>query len=87
VPVSLALVFGCVALILVPAATQARPAVALAAAHIAWWIAVIAVEVRRADPTFGRPLWLAVTLEPALFGVGAIWLAVRWFAGRRRVPH
>jgi hypothetical protein len=87
VPVSLALVFGCVALLLVPAAIQARPTVGLTAAHLAWWVAVIAVEVHRADPTFGRPLWLAVTLEPALFGVGAIWLAVRWFARGRRASR
>jgi hypothetical protein len=85
VPVTLALVVGSIGLLLLPSTRVVRPPLAVTAAHLAWWIAVIGIEIRRADPTFGRPLWLAVTLEPGLFAAAAIVLAVRWFS-HRRIP-
>jgi hypothetical protein len=83
VPATLVLVVGSVGLLLPPSARVVRPALVVTAAHLAWWIALIGIEIRRADPTFGRPLWLAVTVEPALFAGAAIVLGVRWFARAR----
>lgn len=85
VPVTLALVGGSVGLLLLaPSAGIVRPTVAVTAAHLAWWVAVIGIEIHRADPSFGRLLWLVVTLEPALFAGAAIVLGARWFTSLRR---
>ena len=84
VPVTLALVGGSVGLLLAPSAGIVRPAVAVIAAHLAWWVALIGIEIHRADPSFGRLLWLATTLEPALFAGAAIVLSVRWLTYLRR---
>lgn len=83
VPVTLTLLFGSVGLLLVPIAGIVRPAVAVTAAHLAWWVAVIGIELYRADPSFDPLHWLAV-LEPALFAGSAIVLGVRWFTKLRR---
>lgn len=83
VPVTLTLLFGSVGLLLVPIAGIVRPAVAVTAAHLVWWVAVIGIELYRADPSFDPLHWLAV-LEPALFAGSAIVLGVRWFTKLRR---
>ncbi|HEU4955834.1 MAG TPA: hypothetical protein VFT28_14710 [Gemmatimonadales bacterium] len=84
VPVTLALVGASVGLLLAPSAGIVRPAVAVIAAHVAWWVALIGIEIHRADPSFGRLAWLATTLEPALFAGAAILLSVRWLTYLRR---
>lgn len=84
VPVTLALAGGSVGLLIAPSAGIVRPAVAVTAAHVVWWVALIGIEIYRADPSFGRLLWLAVTLEPALFAGAAIVLSVRWLTYLRR---
>ena len=83
VPVTLALVGGSVGLLLGPIAGIVRPVVVVTAAHLAWWVAVIGIELYRADPSFDPLHWLAV-LEPALFAGSAIVLGVRWFTKLRK---
>ena len=70
-------------LLLGPIAGIVRPAVAVTAAHLVWWVAVIGIELYRADPSFDPLHWLAM-LEPAVFAGSAIVLGIRWFRYLRR---
>jgi hypothetical protein len=61
-----------------------RLGVALATAHLVWWLLLIGIELRRNTPLSGWVSRAATIVEPGLYAVGVTCLAARWFWWRRR---
>ena len=61
-----------------------RLGVALTTAHLVWWLLLIGIVLRRANPSFGLVMRIATIVEPGLYAVGVTFLAARWFWWRRR---
>lgn len=63
---------------------DARLGAALAAGHLGWWLVVVGLGTWLDEPLTGWTMRI-ILAEPGVYGLGATYLAVRWF--RRRRPH
>jgi hypothetical protein len=84
VPTLLAWLAGGVHMFMASRNRDVRLGVALTTAHLAWWLLLIGIELRRNDPSFGWVMRTATIVEPGLYAVGVTFLAARWFWWRRR---
>ena len=84
VPTLLAWLAGGVHMFMASRNRNVRLGVALATAHLLWWVLVIGIELWREDPSFGWVMRIVTTVEPGLYAVGVTFLAARWFWWRRR---
>jgi hypothetical protein len=68
---------------LAPRDRDARLGAALATGHLGWWLAVLGLGTWLDEPLTG---WIVrvILAEPGVYGLGATYLAARWFRRRGR---
>ncbi|HET8836773.1 MAG TPA: hypothetical protein VFN08_18740 [Gemmatimonadales bacterium] len=84
VPALLAGLAGGAHMFLGPGNRDVRLGVALTTAHLAWWLLLIVIGLRRDNPLSGWGVRAANIVEPGLYAAGVTFLAARWFWWRRR---
>jgi hypothetical protein len=80
VPTSLAWLASGIQSFMTPRDRDVRLGAALTTGHLGWWLVVVSLGMWLAEPLQG---WWIVVVEPGVYGVGATYLAVRWFWWRR----
>jgi hypothetical protein len=83
VPVLLGWLAGGAYLLLVSRDGDVRLGVALASAHLVWWLVVIGIGAWGKAPSLGWGERIVTTVEPGLYAIGVTLLAARWFWRRR----
>lgn len=83
VPVLLGWLAGSAYLWLVSRHRDVRLGVALASAHLVWWLVVIGIGAWGKAPSLGWGERIVTTVEPGVYAIGVTLLAARWFWVRR----
>jgi hypothetical protein len=82
-PAALAWLACVLQMFLAPRDRDARLGAALATGHLGWWLGVLGLGTWLDEPLTG---WIVrvILAEPGVYGLGATYLAARWFRRRGR---